>query len=102
MRLTPVVLAYAVGETCESIAEIMGCAVGTVKSRVSRARKALHGILEAGDAHHCMLELGAESVEALLALMALVGPDFEILDDRGLLPQLREASSRLGQALSPA
>ena len=60
------------------------------------------GILEAGDAHHCMLELGAESVEALLALMALVGPDSEILDDRGLLPQLRAASTRLGDVLAAA
>lgn len=60
------------------------------------------GILQAGDEHHCVLDLGAESVEALLALMALVGPGFEVLDDNGLLPQLREASSRLGQALSPA
>ena len=60
------------------------------------------GILEAGDAHHCVLELGAESVEALLALMALVGPDFEVLDDRGLLPQLRAASTRLGDVLAAA
>ncbi len=60
------------------------------------------GILEAGDAHHCVLELGAESVEALLALMALVGPEFEVLDDRGLLPQLRAASLRLGETLAAA
>jgi predicted DNA-binding transcriptional regulator YafY len=60
------------------------------------------GILEAGDAHHCVLELGAESVEALLALLALVGPEFEMLDDRGLLPELRAASARLGDALAAA
>ena len=60
------------------------------------------GILEAGDAHHCLLELGAESVDALLALMALIGHDFEIVDDRGLLPELRAASARLGAALAAA
>lgn len=60
------------------------------------------GILEAGDDRHCLLELGAESVDALLALMALIGPDFEIVDDRGLLPELRAASSRLGDALVAA
>lgn len=58
------------------------------------------GILEAGDAHHCLLELGAESIDALLALIALIGPDFEIVDDRGLLPELRAASARLGDALA--
>jgi predicted DNA-binding transcriptional regulator YafY len=46
------------------------------------------GILEAGDAHHCVLEL--------------VGPEFEMLDDRGLLPELRAASARLGDALAAA
>src|SRR4051812_40823009 len=36
------------GFAYEEAAAICGCAVGTVKSRVSRARKALQGILEAG------------------------------------------------------
>lgn len=58
------------------------------------------GILEAGDPQHCLLELGAESLDGLLALMALIGPDFEIVDDRGLLPELRAASARLGDALA--
>ncbi|HMO75234.1 MAG TPA: sigma-70 family RNA polymerase sigma factor [Sphingopyxis sp.] len=33
----------------EEAAAICGCAVGTMKSRVSRARSALHAILESGD-----------------------------------------------------
>ena len=43
------VLVGAGGFAYEEAAEICGCAVGTVKSRVSRARRALQGILERGD-----------------------------------------------------
>jgi RNA polymerase sigma-70 factor (ECF subfamily) len=42
------VLVGAGGFAYEEAAEICGCAVGTVKSRVSRARRALQGILESG------------------------------------------------------
>jgi RNA polymerase sigma-70 factor (ECF subfamily) len=42
------ILVGAGGFAYEEAAEICGCAVGTVKSRVSRARRALHSILEAG------------------------------------------------------
>ena len=42
------ILVGAGGFAYEEAAEICGCAVGTVKSRVSRARKALHSILEDG------------------------------------------------------
>ena len=42
------VLVGAGGFAYEEAAAICDCAVGTVKSRVSRARRALHGILEAG------------------------------------------------------
>lgn len=43
------VLVGAGGFAYEEAAEICNCAVGTVKSRVSRARKALQVILEQGD-----------------------------------------------------
>ena len=43
------ILVGAGGFAYEEAAEICGCAVGTVKSRVSRARRALQGILESGD-----------------------------------------------------
>ena len=43
------ILVGAGGFAYEEAAEICDCAVGTVKSRVSRARKALQGILESGD-----------------------------------------------------
>ena len=42
------ILVGAGGFAYEEAAEICGCAVGTVKSRVSRARRALQGILEIG------------------------------------------------------
>ena len=42
------ILVGAGGFAYEEAADICGCAVGTVKSRVSRARRALHGILESG------------------------------------------------------
>jgi RNA polymerase sigma-70 factor (ECF subfamily) len=42
------ILVGAGGFAYEEAAEICGCAVGTVKSRVSRARKALQGILAQG------------------------------------------------------
>src|SRR6202046_1545638 len=42
------ILVGAGGFAYEEAAEICGCAVGTVKSRVSRARRALQGILESG------------------------------------------------------
>jgi len=43
------VLVGAGGFAYEEAAEVCGCAVGTVKSRVSRARRALMGILERGE-----------------------------------------------------
>jgi RNA polymerase sigma-70 factor, ECF subfamily len=42
------ILVGAGGFAYEEAAEICGCAVGTVKSRVSRARRALQAVLEAG------------------------------------------------------
>ena len=42
------ILVGAGGFAYEEAAEICGCAVGTVKSRVSRARRTLQGILEEG------------------------------------------------------
>ncbi len=42
------ILVGASGFSYEEAAQVCGCAVGTVKSRVSRARRALHDILERG------------------------------------------------------
>jgi RNA polymerase sigma-70 factor, ECF subfamily len=45
-------LAYGLGHTCEEIAVVMGCAVGTVKARMFHARVRLRNVLPAlaGDA----------------------------------------------------
>jgi RNA polymerase sigma-70 factor, ECF subfamily len=40
-------LAYFMGESCEDIATIMGCAVGTVKARLFHARVRLRSVLPA-------------------------------------------------------
>jgi len=60
------VLVGAGGFAYEEAAEICGCAVGTVKSRVSRARRALLGILERGDYDRD----GAAAGEAMGSILA--------------------------------
>lgn len=60
------VLVGAGGFAYEEAAEICGCAVGTVKSRVSRARRALHSILETGAYDHD----GAAAGDAMNSILA--------------------------------
>ena len=60
------ILVGAGGFAYEEAAEICGCAVGTVKSRVSRARRALHGILESGG----YARDGSPAAEAMSAILA--------------------------------
>lgn len=60
------ILVGAGGFAYEEAADICGCAVGTVKSRVSRARKALQGILEAGDYDRD----GREAGDAMRSILA--------------------------------
>jgi RNA polymerase sigma-70 factor (ECF subfamily) len=60
------VLVGAGGFAYEEAAEICGCAVGTVKSRVSRARRAVEEILRRGDYDRD----GAPAGEAMSALLA--------------------------------
>lgn len=69
------VLVGAGGFAYEEAADICGCAVGTVKSRVSRARRALQGILESGSYKRD----GASASEAMRS----------ILDDAERLSALR-------------
>jgi RNA polymerase sigma-70 factor (ECF subfamily) len=60
------VLVGAGGFAYDAAAAICGCAVGTVKSRVSRARRALIAILERGD----YVRDGASAGEAMGSIMA--------------------------------
>jgi RNA polymerase sigma-70 factor (ECF subfamily) len=60
------ILVGAGGFAYEEAADICGCAVGTVKSRVSRARRALQGILVRGDYRRD----GAAAGEAMGAILA--------------------------------
>jgi RNA polymerase sigma-70 factor (ECF subfamily) len=60
------ILVGAGGFAYEEAAEICECAVGTVKSRVSRARRALQGILESGSYDRD----GSSAGEAMNAILA--------------------------------
>ncbi|WP_395674088.1 sigma-70 family RNA polymerase sigma factor [Phenylobacterium sp.] len=60
------ILVGAGGFAYEEAAEICNCAVGTVKSRVSRARRALHAILDEGNYQRD----GASAGDAMRAILA--------------------------------
>jgi RNA polymerase sigma-70 factor (ECF subfamily) len=60
------ILVGAGGFAYEEAAAICGCAVGTVKSRVSRARRALEAVLETGDYERD----GAPASDAMKTIMA--------------------------------
>jgi len=60
------ILVGAGGFAYEEAAAICGCAVGTVKSRVSRARRALEAVLETGD----YTRDGAPASDAMKTIMA--------------------------------
>ena len=60
------ILVGAGGFAYEEAADICGCAVGTVTSRVSRARKALQGILETGSYDRD----GREAGDAMRSILA--------------------------------
>ncbi len=60
------ILVGAGGFAYEEAADICGCAVGTVKSRVSRARKAIQAILDAGSYDRD----GREAGDAMRSILA--------------------------------
>lgn len=60
------------------------------------------GVLHALDDSHCLLETGVESAGELLAQLAFLGVDFELIDDGGLGDALLHALGRLQRGLSPS
>ena len=62
-----IILIGASGLSYEDAAEICDCAVGTIKSRVSRARKALETIMESGK-----FDTDADEVRAIDAMDAIL------------------------------
>lgn len=63
------ILVGAGGYSYEEAAEICGCAIGTVKSRVSRARMALEGIMKAGP----LAKANSDGISASEAVDTLIG-----------------------------
>jgi len=63
-----IILVGASGLSYEEAAEICDCAVGTIKSRVSRARKALEAIMTSGT-----FDADADGVRAINAMDAILG-----------------------------
>lgn len=58
------------------------------------------GVLQALDDHHCLLDTGIESAEELLAQLAFIGIEFELIDDGGLGDALRQALERLQRGVA--
>jgi RNA polymerase sigma-70 factor (ECF subfamily) len=71
------VLIGAGGFSYEEAAQICGCAVGTIKSRVNRARKALEAIIESGS----FAAAGADGVGASDAMESIVDHAKRIASD---------------------
>lgn len=57
------------------------------------------GVLEALDANTSVLSLGADSVESLVAQMALTKSDFAVLDAPELVSELRKVTERLHRSV---
>lgn len=64
------ILMGASGMSCEEVAVISQCAVGTVKSRVARARVALRALLDGGQLAHARADVRGDQGSALDQIMA--------------------------------
>lgn len=66
------ILMGAGGMTCEEVATISQCAIGTVKSRVARARIALKALLEGGQLHETRASVASTTVTPFDQIMQQV------------------------------
>lgn len=68
------ILVGAGGMSYEEAAEICGCALGTMKSRVSRARAALEQIMEQGQFSHSLSEAvpASEAIDAIMGSVDII------------------------------
>ena len=53
------------------------------------------GVVEAGPGETCILTIGAETEESLMAMLVHMGSDFELLEPRELARPIRELAARL-------
>lgn len=58
------------------------------------------GVLEPLDDGHCVLRIGGDSIEGLVALLALVGSDFELLEPPEFVNEVQQVIARLGRGLT--
>jgi predicted DNA-binding transcriptional regulator YafY len=58
------------------------------------------GILEPDGARHSLLRVGADSIETLVAQLAMVGQDAELIEGQEFVPQMEAVLSRLGATLA--
>ncbi len=58
------------------------------------------GLVEALDAHSCVLTTGSDSLDALAAHLMLLGTDFEVFEPPELIGHIRALADRLNRAAS--
>lgn len=71
-------------------------------SAVAEQVPAWCGVLEAVDERSCILSTGADSIEALVAQIAVAGVDFELIEPLDLAPALQRVVERLRTGLAAA
>jgi predicted DNA-binding transcriptional regulator YafY len=58
------------------------------------------GVLEVLDEGNCVLSVGADSIEALVAMLALTGSEFEVVESPAFAGDVRQVVERIGRGVS--